>query len=381
MTRLGLAILGSTGSIGTQTLNVVRSLPDRFRVVSLAAGRNTDLLARQVAEFDPEVVVAGGGVDTIGGKSVLPTPAGLVDAATHPDVDIVVAATSGHDAIRATWAAIETGKTIALANKETIVCAGNLIMPLAAKHNVQIRPVDSEHSAIWQCLMTGPRADLARLILTASGGPFLNTPTAELANVTVGRALAHPNFSMGSKVTIDSATMMNKGLEVIEAHHLFGVPFPDIEVVIHLEQIIHSMVEWNDRSTIAQLSFPSMTLPIQYALTWPERPEGSGEPIDFRRAGSLTFRELTPGQFPAFDLAKQAGERGQTLPTVLSAADEIAVAAFLDGRIRFVDIPAIVESTLAAHSPMDVTNLDIVFEADRWARAEATAAVTSRTRA
>jgi 1-deoxy-D-xylulose-5-phosphate reductoisomerase len=381
MSRVGVAVLGSTGSIGTQTLEVIRSLPDRFRVVSLAAGGNTTLLEQQVAEFAPEIVVARDASRPLAGRPVLPTPGGLVDAATHPDVDIVVAATSGHDAIRATWAAIEAGKTIAIANKETIVCAGELIIPLAARHQVALRPVDSEHSAIWQCLMTANRSDLNRLILTASGGPFLDTPAAELADVTVERALAHPNWSMGSKITIDSATMMNKGLEVIEAHHLFNVPFENIDVIVHRESIIHSMVEWNDRTTIAQMSFPNMMLPIQYALTWPDRPAGRCEPLDLGRIPPMTFQELAPGQFPALELARAAGIAGQTMPTVLSAADEIAVAAFLEGRIRFVDIASIAESTLSAHDPMPVTDLDVIAHADHWARDYSRAVIARRVHA
>lgn len=369
MTRTGIAILGSTGSIGTQTLEVIGQLSEHFTVVSLAARNNIDLLTRQVAAFDPQIVVARTDQSTIGGKRVLPTPEGLIEAVTHPDVDIVVAATSGHDAIRATWAAIEAGKTIAIANKETIVCAGDLIMPLAARHGVEIRPVDSEHSAIWQCLQTAQQRDLARLILTASGGPFLRTPADELANVTVENALAHPNWSMGSKITIDSATLMNKGLEVIEAHHLFAVPYDRIEVVIHREQIVHSMVEWNDRTTIAQLSFPDMKLPIQYALTYPRRLAGPCAPLDFKRLSQMSFEDLDPQQFPAFRLAREAGLKGHTYPTVLSAADEVAVGAFLSGKIGFNDIAAIVELALSAHEPNDVTDLDVVFAADRWARA------------
>lgn len=368
MSRTGVAILGSTGSIGTQTLEVIAQLGDHFKVVSLAAGNNVDLLAKQVVAFDPQVVVARTTEPTIAGRAVLPTPAGLIDAATHPDVDIVIAATSGHDAIRATWAAIEAGKTIAIANKETIVCAGELIMPLAAKHQVELRPVDSEHSAIWQCLQTAQRDDLARLILTASGGPFLRTPAYDLAAVTVDRALAHPNWSMGGKITIDSATMMNKGLEIIEAHHLFNVPYDRIEVVIHPEQIIHSMVEWNDRTTIAQLSFPDMKLPIQYALTYPRRLPGPCAPLDFSRMARMSFEELDPNQFPAFALAREAGIDGHTFPTVLSAADEVAVSAFLAGKIDFTGIWSLVESALSAHDPVAVTDLEVVFEADRWAR-------------
>jgi 1-deoxy-D-xylulose-5-phosphate reductoisomerase len=368
MSRTGVAILGSTGSIGTQTLDVIAELREHFEVISLAAGNNIDLLARQVATFNPRIVVARTDGATIGGKRVLPTPEGLIEAVTHPDVDIVVAATSGHDAIRAIWAAIEASKTIAIANKETIACAGELIIPLATKHGVEIRPVDSEHSAIWQCLQTAQQQDLARLILTASGGPFLRTSKDDLANVTVEKALAHPNWSMGSKITIDSATLMNKGLEVIEAHHLFTVPYDQIEVVIHREQIVHSMVEWNDRTTIAQLSFPDMKLPIQYALTYPRRLSGLCAPLDFTRISQMSFEVLDPNQFPAFNLARLAGNAGRTYPTVLSASDEVAVAAFLVGKIGFTQIASMVESAMSAHEPELVTDLDVVFEADRWAR-------------
>lgn len=371
MSRLGVAILGSTGSIGTQTLDVISRLPDRFRIVSLAARNNRDLLSEQVALFRPDIVVAAS-TDPIDGSPVLPTPEGLIEAVTHPEVDIVVAATSGHDAIRATWAAIEAGKTIALANKETIVCAGDLIIPLAARHGADLRPVDSEHSAIWQALMTGQRQDLARLILTASGGPFLRKSPEELAAVSVADALAHPNWSMGSKITVDSASMMNKGLEIIEAHHLFNVPYHRIDVVIHREQIIHSLVEWSDRSSIAQLSFPDMRLPIQYALTWPERPVSPGVPLDFTRLPTMSFELPSENQFPLLRLAKEAGVKGATYPTVLSAADELAVGAFLAEKIRFVDIPAVVEATLAAHDPLPVADLETIFAADEWARHTAT---------
>jgi 1-deoxy-D-xylulose-5-phosphate reductoisomerase len=368
MSRIGIAVLGSTGSIGTQTLDVVAHLGDRFAVVALAGGRNLDLLARQVAKFSPDLVVTRDGKTDVAGRRPLASPEGLVAAATHTDVEIVVVATSGHDAIRATWAAIEAGKTIALANKETIVCAGELVIPLARERKVEIRPVDSEHSAIWQCLQTAQRDDLARIILTASGGPFLRTPRTELTSVTVTDALAHPNWNMGNKITIDSATMMNKGLEVIEAHHLFDVPYEHIEVVIHREQIIHSMVEWIDRTTIAQLSVPDMKLPIQYALTYPQRVAGPCAPLDFSRLRQISFEELDPAQFPALALARQAGASRRTYPTVLSAADEIAVGAFLRDEIRFVDIAPIVESTLAAHSPIAVTELAVIAEADTWAR-------------
>ena len=253
------------------------------------------------------------------------------------------------------------------------------LVALARQHGVDLRPVDSEHSAIWQALMTGERKDLARIILTASGGPFLDKSAEELASVTVADALAHPNWSMGSKITVDSASMMNKGLEIIEAHHLFDVPYDQIDVVVHREQIIHSLVEWDDRSSIAQLSFPDMRLPIQYALTWPDRPVSPGSPLDFTRIAQMSFQLPNEEQFPLLRLARQAGIEGGTAPTVLSAADEVAVHAFLDGKIGFIDIPAIVQQTLDAHDTAGVTNLDVVFAADEWARAHARDLVDRRT--
>ncbi len=295
-----LALLGSTGSIGTQTLDVVREHRDRFDVVALAAGRRSDLLARQVEEFAPSIIVSGGDTE-IAGTRALPSPAGLTDAATHPDVDIVVVATSGHDAIPATIAALKAGKVVALANKEAIVCAGELIMPLA-RLGENLRPVDSEHSAIWQSLQSGRPEDVRRIILTASGGPFRTWDHEQLANVTVEQALKHPNWDMGGKITIDSASLMNKGLELIEARWLFDVPYERIDVVVHPEQYIHSMVEFSDRSTIAQLSPPDMKLPIQYALTWPEHAPSSFRPLDVASAFSMSFEppdtESLPGASP-----------------------------------------------------------------------------------
>jgi 1-deoxy-D-xylulose-5-phosphate reductoisomerase len=367
MPLVGIALLGSTGSIGTQTLDVVRAHSDRFRVVALAAGKQAALLEAQVAEFRPDVVVSASD-GPIAGKTPLPTPEGLIEAATHPDVDIVVAATSGHDAIRAIYLAIEAGKTIALANKETIVCAGDIIMPLVRRKGVAIRPVDSEHSAIWQSLGGRDNGVISRVILTASGGPFLRIPLEQMDNVTVKDALAHPNWSMGDKLTIDSATMMNKGLEVIEAHHLFETAFDDIEVVIHPEQIIHSMIELDDYSVIAQLSPPDMRLPIQYALTYPDHIHSPCRQLDFTTLRTLTFDQPDLKRFPALRLARETGRSGQTYPTVLSAADEVAVAAFMKGKIRFLDIPETVERVLDRHKPVPVKDLDTIAEADSWAR-------------
>jgi 1-deoxy-D-xylulose-5-phosphate reductoisomerase len=367
---IGIALLGSTGSIGQQTLDVVRQLNDRFRIVTIAAGQRSAELARHVQEFRPALVVSGGDL-LIAGHRALPSPDGLIDAATHPDVDIVVVATSGHDAIPAVIAALEAGKAVALANKEAIVCAGELIMPLARRLNQTIRPIDSEHSAIWQSLQSGDRRDLRRILLTASGGPFRRTPAKDLAHVTVEQALAHPNWTMGGKITIDSATLMNKGLELIEAHWLFDMPFEQIEIVVHPESIIHSMVEFNDRSTIAQMSPPDMRLPIQYALTWPQHAPSTFTPLDLTRVSSLTFEQPDLERFPALRIAREAGMAGGTYPTVLSAVDEVAVDAFRAGQIRFPHISALIQSVLDRHEPQDVTSLDVVLAADHWARAEA----------
>ena len=360
----GIALLGSTGSIGEQTIDVLATMPERFRVVTIAAGRREDVLAQQVARLRPERVYSA----RTSPDGERPSPEQLVEAATHPDVDIVVVATSGHDAIPAVIAAIEAGKAIALANKEAIVCAGALIMPLVGEVGPSMRQIDSEHSAIWQSLQSGRREDLRRIVLTASGGPFRTTAAAELARVTPQQALKHPNWDMGGKITIDSATMMNKGLELIEAHWLFGTPYEDIDVVVHPEQIIHSMVEFQDRSTIAQLSPPDMRLPIQYALTWPEHAPSTFAPLDFAAQRSLTFEAPDLERFPALRIAREAGMAGRTYPTVLSAADEIAVGAFLQGQIAFTDIPAIIQAVLDEHVPQEVTGLDVILDADRWAR-------------
>lgn len=372
-----IALLGSTGSIGRQTLDVIERHPDEFEVIALAAGRNLDLLAEQVRRHRPALVVSTAEPGTFANTETLPTPEGLEAAATRSDVDLVVFATSGHAAIPATMAAIEAGKSVALANKEAIVCAGDLIMPLARRHGVTIRPIDSEHSAIWQALASGPASSLSRIILTASGGPFRTTPAHTLARVTYEQALKHPNWSMGAKITIDSATLANKGLEVIEAHHLFDTPIDAIDVVVHPEQIIHSLVEYEDGNTIAQLSNPDMRLPIQYALTWPGRLPFPAKPLDLPTIAGLSFEPPDMERFPALRLAREAGAAGMTYPTVYSAADEVAVEAFASGRIRFVDIPAVIDATLAAHDAMRVASLDDILGADAWARRETLAKVAS----
>lgn len=366
-----IAILGSTGSVGRQTLDVIERYPDRFEVIALAAGQNANELRKQVQRHRPSLVVTGAPCSSFEGIEALPTPEGLIAAATHPDVDLVVFATSGHEAIPATIEAISHRKMIALANKEAIVCAGDIIMPLAKANDVLIRPIDSEHSAVWQSLASGPPDALQRIILTASGGPFRTTPAPELASVTYQQALNHPNWSMGSKITVDSATLVNKGLELIEAHHLFNVPLNQIDTIVHPEQIIHSLVEFKDGNTIAQLGMPDMRLPIQYALTYPDRLQGGAKQLDLASIGSMHFEDVDTDRFPALRLAREAGEAGGTCPTVFSAVDEVAVDAFAHGRIRFTGIPRLIETVLSRHTTEPVTDLAIMTAADQWARREA----------
>jgi 1-deoxy-D-xylulose-5-phosphate reductoisomerase len=382
---IAIAILGCTGSIGTQTLDVVARMPERFRVVALAAGgSNPELLIKQVHQARPELVVCKStdirAEDLPTGTRLAHGAEGLIEAATHPDVQILVTATSGHAAIVPTARAIESGKTIALANKETIVCAGSIIMPLAERYGAAIRPVDSEHSAIWQALGMAERGEVERLILTASGGPFRSTPAPELANVTADRALAHPTWSMGGKITIDSATLMNKGLEVIEAHWLFDMGFDRIDVVVHPESVIHSLIEFADGSQLAQLGRPDMRLPIQYALTWPNHLPAPCDRLSLAEIGKLTFEQPDFDRFPALQLCYDAGRAAGPFPAALSAADEVAVTAFLDGRIGFTEIAAVVAETLEGYDgPTEVT-LDTLNQIDRAAHRLADASVARRTR-
>ena len=362
-----LAVLGSTGSIGRQTLDVVRAFPDRFRVVALACGNNFPLLVKQAAEFQPKLVCAAGAREK---RRVAGAETGtLEELARHPDVDIVVVATAGKAGLAPTLAAIRARKTVALANKEVLVMAGEVVMAEAGRHNAEVRPVDSEHSAIWQCLRGEEPSAISRLILTASGGPFRSFSPAELEAVTPAQALAHPTWEMGTKVTVDSSTLMNKGMEVIEAHWLFDVPFDRVDVVIHSRSIVHSIVEFVDGSSKAQLSMPDMKLPIQYALTYPERWEGPFRPaVDFAGVGALDFEAVDVGRFPCLRLAREAGERGGTYPAVLSAADEVAVELFLAGRIGFTDIARVVAGALDGHRAVAHPSLDDILAADAWAR-------------
>jgi 1-deoxy-D-xylulose-5-phosphate reductoisomerase len=375
-----LAILGSTGSIGRQTLDVARLLPDHFSIVALAAGSNLDLLAEQVREFGPELISTAHECDDARFTTCdrVYGDEGLSAVATHPAADIVVIATTGHSAIKPTLDALRAGKEIALANKEVVVCAGEILMQAAEECQLEIRPVDSEHSAIWQCLKArGTTDDVERITLTASGGALRDVPIEQLAGVTVEQALAHPNWAMGPKVTIDSATLMNKGLEVIEAHWLFQTSYDRIDVVIHPQSLIHSMVTYCDGSTVAQLGIPDMRVPIQYALTHPDRVASPDRHLKLAEIGTLEFREPDRTRFPALDLAYQAGRAGSTFPTVLSAVDEIAVDAFLESAITFGDITELVDHVLNQHRPEPgALTLDAIYRADSWARSTARERIT-----
>ncbi|MFC1892799.1 1-deoxy-D-xylulose-5-phosphate reductoisomerase [Chloroflexota bacterium] len=361
-----LAILGSTGSIGRQALEVARAFPERFHVVGLAAGRNIDLLANQVHEFQPKLVhYQDREAHLPAGKFELLS---LEQIASHPEVDTVVIATSGSSGLSPTLAAVRAGKSIALANKEALVMAGEIITTEARSHGAQIVPIDSEHSAIWQCL-EGEQQAAARLILTASGGPFRHHSREELERVTVEQALGHPTWQMGTKVTIDSATLMNKGLEVIEAHWLFNMPFENISVLIHPQSIVHSMVEFSDGTVKAQLSYPDMRLPIQYALSYPERLANAQLPrLDWSHINQLTFEQPATDTFPCLRLATEAGQKGGTYPAVACGADEFAVELFLSRSIKFTDIAYLIEQTLAQHQAIATPTLEEIIASDAWAR-------------
>lgn len=355
-------------------MDVVRSFSDRFSVVALAAGRNVKLLAEQVEEFRPRLVSFQGVEEPgQGGSALLHAPysqlASLEEIACHAEVDLVVIATSGVAGLAPTLAAIRAGKPIALANKEVLVMAGGIIMAEAGQHGVEIFPVDSEHSAIWQCLRGENGGEVARLILTASGGAFLQRTSEEMAGITPEEALRHPTWRMGEKVTVDSATLMNKGMEILEAHWLFGLPLQHIDVLVHPGSIVHSMVEFMDGSVKAQLSVPDMRLPIQYALSYPDRLFNPQLPrIDWGELSSLNFEPPDLTRFPCLRLAREAGEEGGTYPGVLCAADEVAVALFLSHRIGFLDIARLVEETLEQHRGIDHPTLEEILAADAWAR-------------
>lgn len=372
-----VVVLGSTGSIGTQTLDVIRNLAEEFEVVGLGAGKNASLLAKQINEFRPRVAALANQEDLNRLRKELPIHhklelacgmEGLKNLAALPQADLVVIAVTGVAGIYPTIAALSAGKDVALANKETLVTAGQLVMDLAARKNKVILPVDSEHSAVWQCLNGHSSDKLEKIILTASGGPFRNSSKEELEKVTVEMALQHPNWNMGSKITIDSATMMNKGLEVIEAKWLFGVDYSQIEVIVHPQSIIHSAVEFKDGSVIAQMGLPDMRLPIQYALTFPQRTPGPVPRLDWTKLAKLTFEAPDNVKFPSLRLAYEAGKTGGTMPAVLNAANETAVYAFLQRKIPFLNIPLVVEKVMEKHTSINNPDLGEIMEADLWAR-------------
>jgi 1-deoxy-D-xylulose-5-phosphate reductoisomerase len=372
-----IAILGSTGSIGQSALAVVDAYADRLRVVGLAAGENAECLAGQIARYQPRAVAMASAeaIDRLMQHGPLPSGAfvgagrnGLVQVATHAEVDLVLCASSGTDGLEAVLAAIDHGKTIALANKEILVMAGGIVTEAARRAGVAILPVDSEHSAIHQCLHGRSSSELKRLVLTASGGPFRGRTAAELSDVTAADALRHPTWRMGRKITIDSATLMNKGLEVIEAHWLFGVRADQIDVVIHPQSIVHSMVELVDASIIAQLGLTDMRLPIQYAFSYPARWPAPSMSLDLARLGSLDFEAADTSVFPCLGLAYRALESARSLPVVLNAANEVAVARFLEGRLGFTSIAGVIERTMDAHEPAEPATLAEVRAVDQWAR-------------
>jgi len=363
----GVAILGSTGSIGTSTLQVLRRQRERFRVVALTAHSNAELLEGQAAEWRPAYVgLVNSGKRETGNESGARC---LVEAATHPDVRIVVNAIVGAAGLEATLAALRAGKRVALANKEALVMAGELVTEAARVGGGEIVPVDSEHSAVLQCITGRRPGELARLILTASGGPFRTWTPERLAGATVAEALQHPTWKMGKKITVDSATLVNKALEVIEAHFLFGLPYPAVQVVVHPQSVVHAFVEFVDGSVLAQVGFPTMELPILYALTHPERvPDGGARRFDPVEAGALTFEPVRPELYPAYALGRAAGEQGGTAPAAFNAANEVAVELFLEGRIRFGKIAETIERVLAAPWPPSARSLEDVLSADAVAR-------------
>jgi len=375
-----IAILGSTGSIGVSALDIIRKHPDRFSVTALSAGRNIGLLREQIRTFQPGVVSVIHEKDAQelsrvtgpdGKTEILWGAEGLRSVATHADAHMVLSAIVGGAGLLPTLEAVDAGKDIALANKETLVMAGNLVMEKARQRGVKILPVDSEHSAIFQCMEGYRRQDVKRIILTASGGPFLNHSMEKMRYATVKDALRHPNWNMGKKITIDSASMMNKGLEIIEARWLFGMDIEKIHVYIHPQSIVHSMVEYVDGSVMAQLGVPDMKGPIAYAFSYPERLTRDEGFLDFIKAGKLEFIRPDMEKFPCLKLACEAARKGGTMTCVLNACNEIAVDAFLAERIGFMDIPAVIEKVLAAHEAVDATALDVILEADRWAREKA----------
>lgn len=373
-----ISLLGSTGSIGKQTLEVVAANPDKLKVRALAAHRSDELLEQQIRQFEPDIAVLSDkdaaarlAARYHGKTKILAGDEGLLAAATYDGADTVLASMVGYAGLRPTLAAIECGKNIALANKETLVAAGSLVMAAVRKHGVSLTPVDSEHSAIFQSLRGGAEKEVKRLIVTASGGPFRGKKRSELENVTLAQCLKHPNWSMGPKVTLDSSTLANKGLEVMEAHWLFDMPYDKVDVVVHPQSIVHSLVEFCDGSVIAQLGEPDMRLPIQYALSWPDRFDYSFEQLDLVKAASLTFEAPDLEAFPSLKIAVDCGKAGGTLPCAFNAANEEAVNAFLHDKIKYLDIPYITAAVTQAHDNVAEPQIEDIEQADAWARAEA----------
>jgi 1-deoxy-D-xylulose-5-phosphate reductoisomerase len=372
-----IAIIGSTGSIGVNALKVIEANPDRYRVVALAAGKNIDLLVKQIKQFRPlgAAVLDDAGAEDLRGRfrdrlrtQVFVGTEGVVHAATMGEVDTVISAISGAAGLPPTYAAIEAGKNIALANKETMVMAGPLIMRKARRKGVSIVPIDSEHSAILQSLQGHHREDLRRIILTASGGPFLGWSFESMKGVKPKQALKHPNWRMGKKITIDCATLMNKGLEAIEAKWLFDLAIDQISILIHPQSIVHSMVEYKDGSIIAQMGVPDMLTPISYALSYPRHIETPLPPLNFEEIGTLSFMKPDTTRFPCLDLAIEAAQVGKSMPAVMNGANEVAVDFFLKGRIGFLEIPKVIEKTMEAHEPFPIDSIEAIMEADAWSR-------------
>lgn len=374
-----VVLLGSTGSIGVSTLDLVRQFPDRFKVHGMVAGHNLKLLSAQIKEFRPACVAIKNEDDVVGLRKlvgaqrveILFGEGGAVEVSTASEADVVVAAIVGGAGLVPTLEAVKAGKEIALANKEALVMAGEIFVNAAREKKSRLLPVDSEHSAIFQCLQGNRREEVDKIILTASGGPFLRTPLKRLAHVTVEQALKHPNWKMGKKITIDSATMMNKGLEVVEARWEFDITPERIEVVIHPQSVVHSMVRYQDGSVMAQLGIPDMRIPIAYALAYPHRLKGDWKPLELTQHGELNFLAVEKKRFPALALAYEALKEGGTMPAVLNAANEVAVAAFLEGRIGFREIHRIIDKTMQCHSPKYARVVEEILEVDRWAREKA----------
>ena len=375
-----IAILGSTGSIGCSSLKVIEAHPEAYQVTALAAGKNIDLLAEQIRKFRPQVVAVLGDQEaeslkerlgSAEGTRIVSGREGLIHLATLEEADTVISAITGAAGLVPTYAAIRAGKNIALANKETMVMAGPLVIKEAKRKGVALLPVDSEHSAILQCLQGHPRDDVRRVILTASGGPFRDFSYEEMEKATPAQALKHPNWNMGPKITVDSATLMNKGLELIEARWLFELDIRQIHILIHPQSVVHSMVEYRDGSIIAQLGIPDMITPISYALSYPRHVETTLPALDLEQVGTLRFMKPDTGKFRCLELALSAAQIGESMPAVLNGANEVAVELFLQGRIGFLQIPSLIEETMRAHTPFVIHSIEKVMEADAWARQRA----------